>query len=568
MNGAQAAVKTLKAHGLRKLFGIPGIQNLDYFDAFDSEGMDVILVSHELGASFMADAFGRVTGEPGVVAVVPGPGLTNVFTGLGEALLDGAPVIVLVPGNRNNYKESYQLHEIDHRGAAESLTKCYIKADTVGAISDAVARAVQCAKSGEPGPVIVEVPYNVLMEPAPAEITPPYSLNTAVPEKMELDRAAEIILSARKPGIHAGAGAGGASELLMELATRLDAPVSTTISGRGVIPEDHDLSVGFGFGKAGTELAEKIFSDRDLVIAVGCKFSEVGSGSYGLDIPRMVHIDANPEVLGKNFEAEVMIPGDASQVLSELLNRIREERPELEDSELRKKIRAAHKSRHEKFEKMKKWDDSVNPARLLNELRKRLPRDAILTTDSGAHTFWTIFGFEAYQPNTVLSPIDYSSMGYSIPASIGASIAAPDRQVVAAVGDGGLLMTGTELITASRLGLPLKVLLFNDRALGLIKQTQERIYRKVVAVDTSGVDWKSFATSFGFGHVLIENDGSVSEGLDKALSMEGPVLIEAMVSYKKQTRHTKGTAMSYAKRTPPGVVARMAARGIWRTLFG
>lgn len=566
-SGAKAAVRTLKAHGLSLAFGMPGVQNLEYFDAFVSEGMEVVLVSHELAASFMADAVGRVTGKPGVVVVVPGPGLTNIFTGLGEALLDSAPMVVLVPGVRSNFKEGFQLHEIDHQGAVGSLSKCCFKVDKVDEIGAAVAKAVQCARSGEPGPVIVEVPYNVLLENTGEGAAEPLPLMYQDPPEDLLDQAADLILAAKSPGIHAGMGAADAADLVLDLAGRLDAPVSTTISGRGVIAEDHDLSVGFGFGPAGTALAEKIFKGRDLVIAVGCKFSEVGSGGYGLKPSAMIHLDANPEVLGRNFPAKVKIAGDSRRVLAAIIRRIEGPRPPVPDSELRRAIRAAHDDRLQKFSRLDPWPKSVNPARLFHELRTRAPRDAILTTDSGAHTFIALFAYDVYLPRTVLSPVDYSSMGYGLPAAIGASLAAPGRRVMAAVGDGGLLMTGTEMATAARLSLPLMVVLFNDRGLGLIGQAQKKIYRRETAVDTGLVDFEKFAAAFGFDYILIENDHGVGDGLDRAFELGRPVLVDARVEYKEITRHAAGTAMALVKRTPPSVILRMAARAAWRTLF-
>ena len=224
ISGAESAVKTLKAHGIKHAFGIPGVQNLEYFDAFTSAGIEVVLTSHESGASFMADASGRVTGEPGVVIVVPGPGLTNVFSGMGEALLDSAPMVVLVPGVRSNSEQAYQLHEINHEGAAENLSKLYIKVERGDEIADAMARAVRVSKSGEPGPVVVEVPFNILMDNVKhtdTEVLPP---DFPEPQEADLDRAAELILSAKRPGIHVGFGASDCSELVIELASRLGRP--------------------------------------------------------------------------------------------------------------------------------------------------------------------------------------------------------------------------------------------------------------------------------------------------------------------------------------------------------
>jgi acetolactate synthase I/II/III large subunit len=614
MTGAEAAVKTIAAHGLKHAFGMPGVQNLEYFDAFAAAGLAVTLVSHELAGSFMADAVGRTTGDPGVLVVVPGPGLTNIFTGLGEALLDSVPMLVLIPGIRTSLSEGFQLHEINHEGAARNLAKHYVRVDDPAEISRAVAGAIRAATSGEPGPAIVEVPYDMLMSqvsgnlelpsealgevavlsgrPAPrllrhraltvvrdlmrragwpVHVSEDERLGSAakrLSQPAELRRAADLILRSQRVGLHVGLGAAHAAAEVLELASRLDAPVSTTISGRGIVPEDHDLSVGFGFGPSGTELAEKMFADRDLIVAIGCKFSEAGSGHYNLKIPRLIHIDASPAVLGRNFPAEVMIAGDAKQVLQLLLEPIRATRPVIESSSLRDTIRAAHQKRTAALEGMPLWSHRVNPTRLFFELRKRLPRDAILTTDSGAHALFAVFSFDAYLPRSVLSPVDNSSMGYSIPAAIGASVAHPARRVVAAVGDGGMLMAGAELATARRLGLPLTVVLFNDRALGLVKQAQTKMYRRTLGVDLPEIDWEAYARAFGFDYLRIDDDSQLGERLSRALGSGRAVLLDAQVEYKEQTRYVSAIAKTMLLRMPPGVAMRMAARLAWRTLFG
>jgi acetolactate synthase-1/2/3 large subunit len=284
-------------------------------------------------------------------------------------------------------------------------------------------------------------------------------------------------------------------------------------------------------------------------------------------MPKLLHIDANPATVGRNYKAEVGLAGDAGKILKALIKRIEDKKPKIESSALRDSIREAHEKHAHKMLSLKPWKDAVNPVAILTELRKLMPRDGILTTDSGAHTAWVLSAYDAYKPRTVLSPIDFSSMGYGVPAAVGAMVAAPGRKVVAVVGDGGLLMTGSEFLTAARLGLPLMVVLFNDQALGMIKQTQERVYRRAGAVDICCMDWQSYAGAFGFDYVLIKNDSEVQNGLEKAFNSGGPVLVDARIEYRGLNRMILGTGVSYAKRTPPSVLARIAARAIWRSLF-
>jgi len=591
LTGAEIVSKILEQQGVKRIFGIPGAQSLELFDAFRGAGIDTVLVTHELCASFMADATSRAGDGVGVAVVVPGPGLTNIFSGLGESFLDSIPVVIIIAGVNNEIPYSFQLHEIDQVKAASPLAKAVYRLDQVEEIGPQLSRAFSLAQAGEPGPVVVEIPNNLLARTASFNISPPsmggdrgegdkniISSPSPLPSPLKgegninaeplISRAIQVITDAKRVGIYAGLGAFPASHEVRELSELLEAPVATTLSGRGVIPEDHPLSVGYGFGSSGTRISRKTFSECDLILAVGCKFTEVGTGGYGLKIPgKLIHIDANPGNLNVNFKAEIAIASDSRAALARILAGVKEKIKSPRSRNLREEIQKAKKEEELKLQNREIQKDWVDPAQLLRHLRRLLPRDAIITTDSGHHMFFVLTYFPIYEPKTYLAPTDYQSMGYSVPAAIGARLACPGRRVVATVGDGGFLMTGIEMLTASRLKLDLPVIVFNDGALGLIKKLQKRALLRTQAVDLVEPDFESYARAIRAEYVRIENDEEIAGKLEKALALKGPVLIDAWVQYPELTDYIKGQILENIKRYPAGQKFRSLVRLLRRAVL-
>jgi acetolactate synthase I/II/III large subunit len=568
-SGADLIMSALKAQGVDRIFGIPGVQNLELFDALKDSGIETVLVTHELCAAFMAEATSRITGKAGCALTVPGPGLTNALTGIGEALLDSSPVVVIIPGPRNDTTLKYQLHQMPQAELARPITKAAIRIEKADDVYPEIRRAFEIATSGEPGPVVVEVPYNLFTRRAEVRQPEPRPA-PAPPDPQTIEKILGLLRGTKRVGIYAGFGASNARGELMRLAELLQAPIATTLGGRGVVPEDFAYSVGFGFGASGTAIAEEVFAECDLVLAVACKFGEVATGAYGFPrLKQLVHIDINEEVVGRNMPATICLVADAQAALGLLvaaLDQDPEVRGRASDHRLIIRIEAGRAEFAARVEGEPAWASSVNPAKLMWTLRKLAARDAVVTTDSGGHQFWVAEYFPVYERRSYLTPTDYQSMGYSVPAMIAAKLACPSRQVIGVVGDGSFLMTGAELVTAARLGLDLVVLIFNDGELGIIREAQEKIFRRTSAIKLRNPDFEDLARAYGANYFLIANDGEIEPKLKAALASGSLAVVDARVEYREMTRYFKGASSAVVGRMPLAQKARMAARLVRRWL--
>ena len=570
MTGSEVITKVLERHGIKRVFGIPGAQTLELFDAFTNAEFETILTTHEQCAAFMADATSRVTDEIGVVSVVPGPGLTNLFSGLGEALLDSSPVVVIVAGINTELPYAFQLHEIDQITAATPISKAVFHIEGPEEIEGKLSQALFTATNEEPGPVVVEIPVNILNKSAPLKKP---SLREEPPRQSQkipaLYEVVDELVNAKNVAIYTGRGGFPAAQEIRELAEHLQAPVATTISGRGIIPEDHPLSVGYGFGRSGTKIARKIFSECDLILAVGSKFSEVGTGGYGLKIPgKLIHIDANPRVLNTNYPASISICEDSQRALKEILEKIKKDDVPPRRNHFPEQIRKAKEEETRSIEKRESRNEWADPGKVFHVLRRLLPRDAVLTTDSGHHMFFALSYYPIFEPKTFLTPTNYQAMGFSVPSAIAARLALPpDRRVVGTVGDGGFLMTGIELLTAIRFQLDLPILVFNDGALGLIKALQKRAYHRTHAVGLVNPDFKSFARAVHAEYILIENDSQIESRLELMLATRGVVLVEIRVQYPELTTCIKGQILENINRFSWGQKMRSLTRLVRRAVL-
>ena len=571
VRGSELVVRALLDEGVEKTFGIPGTHNIELYDAIErAPGLEAVLVTSEVAAAFMADGYARTSGRPGVLNLVPGAGVTHAMSGIAEAWMDNVPMVVLACGIRNDTGAAYQLHAIDQLEILRPVTKAVFRATHADEIYPMVRRAFAAARSGCPGPAAVEIAANLMMltqdaaEPTwdgPPEAPPQ-------PAPALLDEAVKRLRGARAPAIYAGAGASGASDLLVELAERLGAPVTTTISGKGVFPERHPLWLWNGFGRMAPEFVQRVMEGCDCLLAVGCRFSEVATGSYGLETPEsLIHVDADPEVFNRNLPAAVAIAGDARIVLSAVLERVDVRRPR---GELEATIARGHAEVQAAWRRTSS-KDRVTPWRLFAALQQHARPDAVYATDSGNGTFLAMEHLRLEAPGRFIGPVDFSCMGYATPGAIGAAFACPGRDVVALAGDGALLMTGLELLTAATYGAAPVVIVLRDGKLGQIAQFQKLPLNRETCSVLPDYDCEALANTVGSRYYRVvadhELDGVMEAAFESARNRV-PAVVEVAVDYSRKTYFTKGVVMTNFWRLPWGDRVRMLGRALGRRVVG
>ncbi len=574
--GAELVRGALEALGIRYTFGVPGVHNTEIYDQLAaSPAIEPVLVAHEGGGAFMADAFSRMGGGVGTLVLVPAAGLTHAASGIGEAYLDGIPMLVISGGIRRDTGRRFQLHDVDQQALLRPITKGTWLAHTHAEIVPAIYAAYQLATAGEPGPAYVEVPVELQLfrgeagEPPPAPLAAP----PPQPDADDVQRAARLIAAAAAPGIFCGWGAVGATAELEALAERLGAPVATTLQGLSSFRADHALHAAFALGPSAAPAGVNAFAACDCLVAIGTRFAEIPTGSYGARVPAaLVHVDINPASIGANYPAQVALVGDARQTLAALLAALGPASP---DSRARAATVAAA-IRRDKQAYAAEWQahdprGRVNPARFFAALRRQLPRDAVVVADDGNHTFLAAELLPILEPRTFLAPTDFNCMGYCIPATIGAKLACPARVVVGIVGDGALRMTGLEALTATARGLGLVWFVFNDGELSQIAQAQEIPLNRKTCTVLGELDLAALATAVGAEHVSLPDDGAIDEAIATALAAAArgrAVFVDVRIDYSKRTRFTTGTLRTTLSRFDTGTQLRFLARAFWRRITG
>ena len=544
--GAWLARFALEQIGVRHVFGIPGVHTTELFDELASSSSIVpVLVTHEGGAAFMADAVSRTTDRIGTLLVVPGAGLTHAASGIAEAYLDGVPMLVLSGGIHRASGRGYQLHDIDQQALVAAFTKARWRVESQHEIVTTIYRAYTEAMSGCPGPVYVELPVDVLMMSGEAggllEWPGLPAPMAAAPELIA--EACKLIASARRPGLFVGWGARGARQQLMALADRLGTPVATTLQGLSSFPSDHPLHAGMSFGLAAAPAARQAFKNCDCLIAVGTRFGEIGTGSYSVEVPEsLIHIDLDAEVFSRNYPARVAIQADARMAVQALLDALGARGIARSALPMRSRIS------RDKAAYLHDWRKSgdaqrVNPARLFHSVDAFWAKDAVVVADDGNHTFLTAELLPMPQGRHFISPTDFNCMGYAVPAAIGAKLANPAREVLAVVGDGAFLMTGNELLTAAAQQLGVIVLVFSDGELAQIAQAQTLPYKRKTCTVLNPLDLAAAARATGCEFLAMDSDRDIEPVLIEARRLAAsrrPVLVDVRIDYSRRTAFTQG----------------------------
>jgi acetolactate synthase-1/2/3 large subunit len=567
MTGAQAAAAALRCLQVRCVFGIPGAQNNELWDAFKAYGQPYMLTAHEASASVMADAAARATGEVGVFCVVPGPGLTNALTGVGEALLDSVPIVGLITDvDRSAGAPIGQVHGLPNDAVIRPLVKVLLAARHHAEIPGLIFHAFRQAQAGEPGPVAVIIPYPLLIEvwdydhPLPPPVPPPFD------ESAYRQVFAELKDQRRRIGIYAGLGCAEAGPALTAVAELLQAPVATSVSGKGCIPDAHPLAVGWGYGKQGTRAAEAVFREVDLVLAVGVRYSEVSTANYA--IPRhdtVIHVDANPHNLGRNLPARVCLCSDSRIFLERLLA----DGPALRRPPNPKLWAKIHKHRQVDrcLASTIQIPQCVDPMYFLSQLRCALGPEELIFVDVTASVHWASEAIEVQGPRRYFTPANNQSMGWAIPASIGAQRVRPERQVVCVTGDGCFLMSAMEMSSAAREGLPVRFFILDDGAYHYMQMLQQPVYRRTTATEIARIHHQAFAHSVGLAFNQIASNADVLPGIQRALATPGPVLTQVLVSYEgREIRWLSALRQHYLDGLSSSQKLRLAARIGLRTL--
>ncbi|HEX7288706.1 MAG TPA: thiamine pyrophosphate-binding protein [Candidatus Angelobacter sp.] len=576
--GARKTGAWLARYALEQLpvfftFGIPGVHTTELYDELaQSEKIHPILVTHEVCGAFAADAISRTSAggsQIGCLAIVPAAGVTHAMSGIGECFLDGIPLLVITGGARTDVKYGYQLHGIDQQRLVDGIVKRSWKVTEHAEIVPTIFEAYRTAVSGVPGPVLVEIPVNLQLFTQPVDDVPVFAAPTPEPLQLdrELDAAAGLLCAARSPGIFVGWGAVDVSGAVSRIAELLGAPVSTTLQGLSAFPGNHPLHAGMGFSGAAVPAAQNAFAGCDCLLAIGTSFGEIPTGSFSCRVPEdLIHIDISPQAIGRNFPAKIGLAGDARSLVPQLLARLESRATGL--SARRRKVEAA--IARDKSAYREDWHahrtDRVNPALFFEELRRQLADDAITTVDDGNHTFLAAELYEVRAPRTFISPTDFNSMGYAVPAAVGAKLASPDRQVVSIVGDGAFLMTGLEITTAVTHGVGITYFVFDDGELSQISQGQEIPYNRKSCTVLGQFHLQGIAEATGAQYVSIENNGQLASAIRQALDAgrTRPVIVDVHVDYSKRTRFTQGVVKAAVKSFPLRDAARFLGRALVR----
>jgi acetolactate synthase-1/2/3 large subunit len=529
--GADLLVRRLHENGVRHIFGYPGGPLTPLYDALYHEPrIRHVLPRDEQAAAFMADGYARVTGQPGVCLAVCGPGVYNAATPLATAYSDSQPVLLVsgqVPASRHGLRSGYY-HENEQRAACAHFTKAqFAVADTASLLMQ-LDRAWLALLEGRPGPVLLDVPVEVLRTEMPSQPlpSPPTTLAPPAPRAADVEALAALISGWKRPLLLAGGGvlSAGAEDELMRLASRLGAPVLHSLMGKSAFPADHPLAAGLTWKRAtsdATGMADfmsPLLAEADGLLAIGCRFTQVTTGTWDLRPPAsLAQIDIDPAELGRHYPVARAVRGVARRTLEALLAAL-PPRPR------------------------QRWAQVpvLEPPKLagldlVSILRRVLPREAVVAADVTRLAYQMLIAFPVYLPRTFLHPAAAVSMGYALPAALGAKTALPDRPVVAVMGDGGFQMTGMELATAVQEKLPVVVVVINDGALTLIKALQQRRYGgRFLGVDLRNPDFGLFARAFGVRHWAVDSDAGFEKALREALDAGEPGLVEVRLDESRR----------------------------------
>ncbi len=544
MTGGELIIDCLKQEGIKFVFGIPGDQLYPILDAiYQEDSIDFVTFRHEQSSANATDAWARVTNKPGVCLGTVGPGAADLVPGVYTAFADSIPMVVITAQNQtwNIYPGHGMTQDLDQINLFKPITKWQAVISPWKRIPSLVHWAFRSAISGRPGPVLLDVPSNVLFEKHDiSELLIPVSkpenyrcLMNPVASPALIEKAADLIAKAKYPLIHVGGGAlrANASEEIRRLAEYLQCPVTSSVFARGILPEDHPLLLlPAGYGAIAAQ------SGADLILIIGGRFGDLDN--WGLppfwgepDSQKVIQIDIDPEIIGLNRQVELGIIGDARSTADLLLKSIKKRKSPPDLSEWLEECHGAQEAWLTDFlEQGSSNQVPIHPLRVIKDVREFFPRDAISIVDGGNTGVWAHYLNRIYEPNTFLWPCDSGHLGVGIGYAIGAQLAKPDKQIYAIMGDGSFMFNVQELETARRLKLPIIIIVVNDQAYGMIKAGQKMVYQqRYIGVDFFDVRYDKLAESMGCFGIRVTQPQDINHALEKALKSEVPAILDIVV---------------------------------------
>jgi len=537
MKGAEAIVKALEKEGVKVIFGIPGGTNIPLYDVLYDANIRHILVRHEQGAAHAADGYARASGEVGVCSATSGPGATNLTTGIANAYMDSSPVVAFTGQVARPFIGKDAFQETDAVGITMPITKHNFQFRTVEEIPYVIKKAFKIAKTGRPGPVLIDIPKDVQELEAEIEFPKDVEITGYKPtlkgHPKQIKKAAEMLINAARPIILAGGGVilSGAVEELRYVADFLGAPVATSLMGKGAFPENHPLALGM-VGMHGRKAANYAINDADVILAIGCRFSDRTTAAVSCFAPEaeIIHVDVDPAEIGKNVSVALPVVGDAKLVLKDLIKFLKEYAKK-ENTEWINKI----KEYKREFQLYMDYDDvPLKPPRVIKEIMNALSEDDIVTTEVGQCQMWAAHYLGRTKARTFISSGGLGTMGFGFPAAMGAKVAKPNNNVIDIAGDGSFLMNSQELATVVENDIPVVVAVLNNRYLGMVRQWQELFYKKrYSAVDLgNSPDFVKLAEAYGAQGIRVEKPEEIAPAVKKAFKSGKPTVIDVFVDHE------------------------------------
>jgi acetolactate synthase-1/2/3 large subunit len=529
--GSRAYIKTLENEGVTHIFGITGAALIPICDDLLDSKIRYVSGVHEQGSAHMADGYGRVSGKPGVCQVTSGPGATNIVTGVATAQLDSSPLVAFTGQVPMSMVGTDAFQEVDIIGVTASISKWNYQVRDPAKIPWAVKAAMHISNTGRKGAVVIDLPKNITTEEADFDYDVKVELEgyrpVIDPDPRELDTAVKVLMSAKRPVILAGGGviAAGAGKELTELAEILMAPTATSLMGKGAISSNHPLSLGL-CGMHGRHEANYMVPDADVLLVVGSRFSDRTTGSLAGFAPnaKIVHIDIDRSEVDKNVDSITRVIGDAGYALRGLIKKIKAQR--ITTNGWHKQI-AELKLDCEPYD----YGAGVSSPNIIRAIREALPSDAIVTTDVGQHQMFAALYYDVYEPGTFLTSGGLGTMGWGMPAAIGAKAAKPDKKVLSICGDGGFHMTENNLTVAVDEDFPIVVVLMNNRLLGMVAQWQRLFMNgRLAAVDRDyTVDYTALSKTYGAHAVKTETMPEFRAELRRAIDADYTTVLEVPI---------------------------------------